>query len=166
MRKTLCVLFSGTLAFSLCACGQTAEQPVEDTQTAAADTKSSVDDTVDLTELSGTMLYSELTNILYYDPENYIGKTIKMSGQFGVYEQLDDSGNPIPDAPVSVACVIMDATACCAQGLEFVCKDDKAYPDDYPERGTKITVAGEFQSYKDTDGITCYHLVNADMQIN
>ena len=164
MRTTLCMLLSGVLALSLCACGLTAEQPVDDTQTAnvaAADTQSGAGETVDLTELSGTMLYSELTNILYYDPDSYLGKTIKMTGRFGVYEQLDENGSPIPDAPVQVACVVMDATACCAQGLEFVCKDDKTYPDDYPERGADITVTGEFQSYQDADGITCYRLVDA-----
>ena len=112
MRKTLCALLSGVLALSLCACGQTVEDAPTDTQqTAAADTKAGAGDTVDLTELSGTMLYSELTNILYYDPDSYLGKTIKMTGRFGVYEQLDENGNPIPDAPVQVACVVMDATA-------------------------------------------------------
>lgn len=169
MRKTLCALLSGALTLSFCACGQTAEPPAENTQTgtqqtAAADTQSAVGDTVDLTALSGTMLYSELTNILYSDPESYLGKTIKMTGRFGVYEQLDENGNPIPDAPVKVACVVMDATACCAQGLEFVCKDEKTYPDDYPARGADITVTGEFQSYQDQDGITCYRLVHAEMQ--
>lgn len=171
MKKELCVLLSGVLVLSLCACGQTTEQPVDDTptgtpQTAAADTKSGVGDTVDLTELDSTMLYAELTNILYYEPDSYLGKTIKMTGQFGVYETLDDSGSPIPGAPVIPVCVIMDATACCAQGLEFVCQDDKTYPDDYPERGAEITVTGEFQSYQNAEGITCYHLVDAVMQVD
>ena len=167
MRKTLCVLLSGVLALSLCACGQTVEDTRTDTQqTATADTRSDTGDTVDLTELSGTMLYSELTNILYYDPDSYLGKTIQMTGRFGVYEQLDENGSPIPDAPVQVVCVVMDATACCAQGLEFVCKDDKTYPDDYPARGADITVTGEFRSYQDQDGITCYRLVDAEMQVD
>lgn len=75
--------------------------------------------------------------------------------------QLDGNGNPIPDTPVQVVCVVTDATACCAQGLEFVCRDDKTYPDDYPARGADITVTGEFESYQDADGITCYRLVDA-----
>ena len=90
MRKALCALLSGVLALSLCACGQPVEDIRTDTQqTAAADTQSGAGDTVDLTELSDTMLYSELANILYYDPDSYFGKTIKMTGRFGVYEQLD-----------------------------------------------------------------------------
>ena len=89
-----------------------------------------------------------------------------MTGRFGVYEQLDGNGNPIPDTPVQVVCVVTDATACCAQGLEFVCRDDKTYPDDYPARGADITVTGEFESYQDADGITCYRLVDAEMQVD
>ena len=58
------------------------------------------------------------------------------------------------------ACIISDATACCAEGMEFVLKDDLAYPDDYPELGAEITVIGEFQSYEE-NGMTWYHLVNA-----
>lgn len=37
-----------------------------------------------------------------------------------------------------------------------------AYPDDYPEPGTEITVIGEFQPYEE-NGVTWYHLVNAKM---
>ena len=89
MRKTLCALLSGVLALSLCACGQPVEDIRTDTQqTAAADTQSGAGDTVDLTELSDTMLYSELANILYYDPDSYFGKTIKMTGRFGVYPEF------------------------------------------------------------------------------
>ena len=58
------------------------------------------------------------------------------------------------------ACIISDATACCAEGMEFVLKDDLAYPDDYQELGAELTVIGEFQSYEE-NGMTWYHLVNA-----
>ena len=75
----------------------------------------------------------------------YIGYS---SPHTGVYEQLDGNGNPIPDTPVQVVCVVTDATACCAQGLEFVCRDDKTYPDDYPELNAEITVTGAFEIYE------------------
>ena len=58
------------------------------------------------------------------------------------------------------ACIIADATACCAEGMEFVLEGDYTYPDDYPELGAEITVIGEFQSYEE-NGMTWYHLVNA-----
>lgn len=67
---------------------------------------------VDLTTLSSTMVYSEIYSMMY-EPDRYVGKRIKMNGQFAAY------GNPNTGAVYTV-CIIMDATACCSQGLEFV----------------------------------------------
>ncbi len=109
---------------------------------------------VDLTVLSSTMVYSEVYNMLYYDPESYYGKTIKMTGVFSIYQMVVD-GVTQPD-PVAYACIIADATACCAQGMKFVLESDHTYPDDYPDLGTEITVIGEFQPYEE-NGMTWYN---------
>ena len=109
---------------------------------------------VDLTTLSSTMIYSEVYNMMY-EPDRYLGKRIKMNGQFAVYE------NPNTGA-VYTACIITDATACCSQGLEFVLAGEHNYPADYPERGTEITVVGTFQTYEE-NGYTDYHLADAEM---
>ena len=188
MKRIFCLLLAACMAVSLCACGkgrekdagndtpssdvevsaptesiptpkeqetpgeqQTPEEP-EQTQTSA----DGVD--VDLTVLSSTMVYSEVYNMLYNDPAHYLGKTVKARGGFSIYQLVTD-GVLQPD-PVSYACIISDAAACCAEGMEFVLKDDLAYPDDYPELGTEITVIGEYQSYEE-NGMTWYHLVNA-----
>lgn len=95
---------------------------------------------LDLTELSSTMVYSEVFNMLN-EPDNYVGKKIKMRGAFGYY--IDDEDN------YHFGCVIADATACCAQGIEFVLTDELVYPDEYPEIGTEITVIGDFDYYFD-----------------
>ena len=50
-------------------------------------------------------------------------KTVKMHGAFSVNEIGDKR---------YYACIIKDATACCAQGIEFVLKDPKRFPDEYP----------------------------------
>ena len=113
---------------------------------------------VDLTVLSSTMVYSEVYNMLYNDPAYYLGKTVKARGEFSIYQLVTD-GVLQPD-PVSYACIISDAAACCAEGMEFVLEGNYTYPDDYPELGTEITVIGEFQSYEE-NGMTWYHLVNA-----
>ena len=113
---------------------------------------------VDLTVLSSTMVYSEVYNMLYFYPEDYYGKTVKANGIFAIYQMVVD-GVTQPD-PVAYACIIADATACCAEGMEFVLEGDYTYPDDYPELGAEITVIGEFQSYEE-NGMTWYHLVNA-----
>ena len=109
---------------------------------------------VDLTTLSSTMVYSEVYNMMY-EPDRYVGKRIKMNGQFAVYEDPNTGA-------VYTACIIMDATACCSQGLEFVLTGEKTYPDDYPELGSEITVTGTFQLY-DENGTTYCHLVDAEM---
>ena len=118
------------------------------------------EETVDLTVLSSTMVYSEVYNMMM-TPENYVGKTIKMKGQFTFYQATDENGDPIPDQ-IYFACIIADATACCSQGLEFVLAGEHSYPADYPELGTEITVVGTFQTYEENGYMYC-HLVDAEM---
>ena len=104
------------------------------------------------------MVYAEVYNMLYNDPESYLGKTVRARGEFSIYQLVVDG--VLQPAPAAYACIIADAAACCAEGMEFVLKDDLAYPDDYPEPGAEITVIGEFQSYEE-NGMTWYHLANA-----
>lgn len=109
---------------------------------------------VDLTTLSSTMVYSEVYNMMIM-PEDYMGKTIKMSGMFS-YMTDETTGNEY------YACIIMDATACCSQGIEFELAGDYTYPDDYPEIGGDITVTGTFDVYEE-DGYKYCTLRNATM---
>ncbi len=107
---------------------------------------------IDLTVLSGTMVYAEVYNMMAA-PKNYIGKTVKMEGSFAAYhDEVSDN--------YYFACIIMDATACCSQGMEFVLTDDYTYPDDYPEEGEDICVIGVFDLYNE-DGLTYCTLRNA-----
>lgn len=101
---------------------------------------------VDLTQLSSTMVYSEVYNMMAA-PEDYIGKTVRMSGQFAIY--YDESTEIY-----YFACIVADATACCSQGIEFVLTDAE-YPDDYPELGEEITVSGVFQTYQEGEATYC-----------
>ena len=116
---------------------------------------------VDLTSLSSTMVYSEVYDMMT-SPDDYIGKKVKMEGQFAIYRATDEEGNVIDDS-MYFACVIADATACCSQGLEFVLDGDYSFPEDYPEVGEDITVAGTFDTYTEGDYLYC-HLVDAVMQ--
>ncbi len=113
------------------------------------------EDTVDLTILSSTMVYAEVYNMLV-NPSDYIGKTVRMEGEFIVLS--DDTGENIYPA-----CIIYDATACCAQGIEFVLGEDAIYPDDYPELNSEIVVVGTFETY-DEYGIEYVHLVDAILE--
>lgn len=123
----------------------TAANP-EDAALASSDT-SSDSQMVDLTTLSSTMVYAEVYNMMY-SPESYMGKTIKMSGQYYA-SYYQETGK------YYCFVIVADAAACCQQGLEFIWNGEHAYPDDYPMDGTEIEVTGVFDSY-DEDGTTYY----------
>ena len=113
------------------------------------------EEVVDLTTLSATMVYAEVYNMMMY-PEQYEGKTIKMKGEFITFD------NPATKR-ITTGCLIMDATACCSQGIEFVLAGDKVYPDDYPEVNSQITVAGVYETYEEKGQLYC-RLVNAVLE--
>ena len=79
-------------------------------------------------------------------PEDYVGKTVKMQGIFSK-GQLYAAGS-LNDGGTVFACVIQDATACCAQGIPFELAGDHTYPQDYPELGDTITVVGTFEIHE------------------
>ena len=138
------------------------QQPAQQDNSSGEKTASASSDVdVDLTKLSSTMVYSEVYAMMTA-PEDYIGKTVRMKGQFAMYQATDANGQPVPDQ-IYFACVIADATACCQQGLEFVLAGDARYPDDYPELGTDITVVGEFQTYMEGEYQYC-HLIDSTME--
>ncbi|MCR4667884.1 MAG: hypothetical protein K5774_00740 [Clostridia bacterium] len=125
--------------------GETPDEAGQEPETGQGEPAEGID--VDLTVLSSTMVYSEVYNMMS-SPEDYIGKTVKMKGMFTYYH---DSATD----KYYFACVIQDATACCAQGIEFILTDDYTYPDDYPEIYDEICVAGVFDTYTEGDYLYC-----------
>ena len=160
MKKLFCLLLAALLLCSLAACGAKDNKDTGDAaDTPPASQNQSTDGIdLDLTALSSTMVYSEVYGMMSF-PDNYIGKTVKMKGQFAVYQATDENGAFIPDQ-IYFACVIADATACCSQGLEFDLSGAHTYPDDYPELGSEITVVGTFELYEE-DGCQYCRLGNA-----
>lgn len=96
---------------------------------------------IDLTALSSTMVYGQVYNMMYY-PENFIGQTIRMEGFYSDYYDQAKGKRYF-------ACIIMDATACCSQGIEFELTEEYSYPDDYPEVGDEVVVEGVFDLYEE-----------------
>lgn len=109
---------------------------------------------VDLTQLSSTMVYSEVMNMVN-NPDQYLGKKVKMAGYFSVYTDEKSQKN-------YYACVVSDATACCQQGLEFELRGNPTYPDDYPQVNSLIIVTGIFQVYEEEGNRYC-KLIDAEI---
>lgn len=170
MKKLLCAFLAAVLACLLIACGSdennetgdtqivpsptvSAAQPLPTAETTPAPTgapaQSSDGTDVDLTALSSTMVYSEVYNMVT-SPDSYMGKTVKMHGQLGIYYGMNSDGS-VNENKVYYACIIADALGCCSQGLEFELEDDA----EYPERGAYITVTGTFDKYEENGAIYC-----------
>ena len=95
---------------------------------------------LDLTQMSGTMLFSQV-NYMMYKPEKFIGQTVKVPGSFSaVYSEEEQR--------YYFGCLVRDRSACCVLGVEFELPEDYVYPDDYPAEGEEITVFGTFDTYQ------------------
>ena len=151
MKRIISSVLLFVLLLTLCACGGGTAGDAVDDGSAAADTAGTAAVDLDLTQLSSTMVYSEVYNIMT-DPEAYIGMTIRMEG-----ECLSAYYEPTKTTYYSI--VVQDATACCAQGIEYVLSDGQSYPAD----GGDATVVGRFESY-DEEGTVWYHLVDASLE--
>lgn len=112
----------------------------EETAGAEPEGKTTVD--YDLTAMSSDMVYATVYQMMIL-PEDYEGKTFRMKGSFyATYYE--------PTQSYYYYCIIQDATACCAQGLEFVWGDGShKYPDEYPEEYTDVVVEGTFETYRE-----------------
>ena len=160
--RQLC-LFSILLLFAFCAGSCAGQTPSADSGQPAAEAKQAVPSAapetidLDLKGLSGVVVYAQVNNLVT-DYPSWLGKTIRIEG----YYSATDGG----DGTVYHACIIPDATQCCAQGLEFVRAGEHAYPDDYPEEGAGIIVTGQLELYRDLALDTDFlHLVDADLVI-
>lgn len=122
------------------------EQLSESTATDASGIYAGMDTDLDLTQLSSTVVYAEVYNMLV-TPENYTDKVVRMTGEYQEY--IDEQTGELYHS-----CVIYDALACCQQGVEFVLTDG-----DYPEEGTPITVVGRYETYT-TPYYDYFHLVD------
>ncbi len=118
---------------------------------------------IDLTGFSANMLYAEVYNI-GISPEEYSGKVIKLTGEFARFPQdVDQNGNPTSDEEIFV-CIISDAMACCATGIEFMPEKGSSFWTSYPKAGEKITVTGLCDVFFDKSGFTVIQLDNATVE--
>lgn len=114
------------------------------------DGSSSTEVDYDLMNMSSDMVYAIVYQMMV-DPDTYNGKIVRMEGLYypAYYE---------PTSKYYHYCIIQDALACCAQGIEFVWEDgNHVYPDEYPEKNAKVVVQGTFETYKENgdDNLYC-----------
>lgn len=93
---------------------------------------------IDLTNMSSTMVYSYVFNMIS-TPDDFIGQRFRIRG---IYDEQYWDQTKLTYHYI----VIADATACCAQGLEFVLTDPNAA---YPQVGEEFEISGIFGTYED-----------------
>lgn len=110
---------------------------------------------VDLSAMSGTMVYAEVYNIML-NPAKYERKIIKVRGTYRVsyYPPTEKFYNYV---------LIADATGCCAQGLEFIAVGSVS-AEGYPAIGSEIEIVGAFGSYEEL-GKTYYQIEAEFMRV-
>lgn len=132
------------------------QAPTEETK--EENTESSTDGKefdYDLTEMNADMIYATIYMVVS-DPESYNGKKFRIYGNCYNFPTTDGKS-------MSHYCLIKDAMACCAQGLEFILKDP---PEKFPADDTPIIVEGELESYTLPDIPTpLCRLVNAKLKL-
>lgn len=109
---------------------------------------------LDLSVLSGTVVYSQVYDMVM-EPEQYLGRVVRVKGSLSYFQDPDTLKEYF-------AVVIADATACCAQGIEFVW-NGRRYPEDYPPLDTELTVTGVFNTYEE-NGYTYLQLADAEVE--
>lgn len=105
---------------------------------------------VDLNNLNANVVYSQVF-LMMTEPDKFIGKRIRMSGQFNVYAA--EKGNP-SGVTEYYAIIIADAQACCQQGIEFVWPGH-TYPEGFPEVKSNASVTGIFEVYEENGKKYC-----------
>lgn len=155
MRKGLALLLAVLMGIGICACRQHPAQagadrrsaPDVSVETAAPEPADGTEADVDLTALNATMAYSQVCDMIL-SPGEYVGKTVKMSGRLIFYEQPQTGARHF-------ACVIADAAACCARGLEFLPSDADFDPERHQGADANITVMGIFETYEENGVYIC-----------
>lgn len=112
----------------------------------------------DLTVMDRDLVYATVAQTMW-EPQDYVGKTFLISGIYYT-GQNEATGRTLH------YCVIKDAMACCAQGMEFVWGDGSRADTEYPAEQTEILVKGTFETYQEENDDTIYcRIANAEMTI-
>ena len=153
--KIILVLASIALVFAMSGCNNEASNgnlPNQPATASDAEITTAEDIDVDLTVMSSAMVFDEVKKIMN-SPEQYLGKTIKMSGEYSpvYYDYTEKFYHYV---------LIHDAVDCCEQGIEFILLGDAIYPLDYPKEKSQVEVVGVFCSYDELE--STYYYIETD----
>lgn len=96
---------------------------------------------IDLTAMDSDMVYATVYQMVYADPDAYVGKTFKAAGTL-VLGTSNVTNYFYPYV------LIKDALACCQQGVEFQWGEDHhTSAEDFPAEGSELEVVGTFETY-------------------
>ena len=106
--------------------------------------------TMDLTDVSGAILYSEVYRIVM-NPEDYVDETVKLKG---IYHSSTD----VETGKQTHICLVYDTTGCCSQSLPFQLSDGSGAPNEkaYITISGTITINDDHQTPLLTD-VQFYH---------
>lgn len=135
IRKIMAIMLSLVCVLSLSSCGGSS---------------SNVD--VDLTELSETVMFAKVSDILV-TPDEYDGKTIKVTGEINVYYEEAEDKNYF-------AMILVDSTNCCTYVLEF--DKDPSVDDKEFMHGKDQTIVGTLDFEEMGDSFFC-HLIDVKL---
>ena len=96
----------------------------------------------DLSIMTPDMVYATVYQLMV-DPKTYIGKSFKITGNYYTsYRKEKDIYYHF--------CMIKDAAACCAQGIEILWADEKMNRhENCPEEDARVTIEGVFETYEE-----------------
>ena len=96
----------------------------------------------DLTVMGADMVYATVYQMMI-DPKSYVGKSFKVTGNYySSYSKENDQYYHF--------CMVKDAAACCAQGLELLWADDNMNKhENCPDEEALVTVEGVFETYEE-----------------
>ena len=136
-RKAFTIILMLCLALSACGSSKKAAEGVD----------------VDLSVLSGAVVYGQVSDMVN-NGGNYQDQIVRMEGIVSTIPVVEKGKDPL----TLYSCVIMAASKCCSQGIEFVLKEGI----DYPAVGKTIVVQGRWDWYQ-LYGVNRYRLLDAEI---
>ena len=98
---------------------------------------------IDLDSFSDTVMFAEVTNLLT-EPEEAVGKTIRVSGEL----TFGEGGGQL-------FCLVTDPTGCCEENIEFEPEQEDVLEEREIMEGDEITVRGVFDTYLSGKNVRC-----------